>query len=117
MSGLLITLHVIICIFIILVVLLQVGRGAELGAAFGSMGQAHNQRGRATFMSKLTATMAFMFMLTSFLLTYDTSQVQQSSVLETVSDAPAVQMPAPAEESAPAEAAPMSDETPAEPAN
>jgi|SRR3989339_495638 len=84
MSGILITFHVLICIFIILAVLLQVGRGAELGAAFGSVGQAQSNRGRATFMSKLTSVMAVLFMVTSFLLTYNTSKLHKTSVLDEV---------------------------------
>jgi len=84
MNGLIITFHILICFFIIFAILLQVGRGAELGAAFGSMGQASNQRGRASLMSKITSVMAMLFMLTSFLLTYNTSLMQKSSVLTDV---------------------------------
>lgn len=84
MSTLLLVFHVIVCIFIIFVVLLQVGRGAELGAAFGSLGQANSSRGAATFIGKLTTFMAIAFMVTSFLLTYQTSDRVKSSVTDTV---------------------------------
>lgn len=84
MSTLLLVFHVIVCVFIIFVVLLQVGRGAELGAAFGSLGQANSSRGAATFIGKLTTFMAIAFMITSFLLTYQTSDKVKSSVTDTV---------------------------------
>ena len=85
MSTLILTIHIIVCVFIIFVVLLQVGRGAELGAAFGSMGQANASRGVTTFISKLTTFMAVTFMVTSFILTYQTSDSAKSSVIDTVS--------------------------------
>ncbi len=85
MSTLILTIHVIVCVFIIFVVLLQVGRGAELGAAFGSMGQANASRGVTTFISKLTTFMAVAFMVTSFILTYQTSDRAKSSVTDTIS--------------------------------
>ena len=84
MNGFLIAFHIITCVFIILAVLLQVGRGAELGAAFGSMGQAQSSRGPQSFMAKFTTAIAFLFMLTSAMLTYQTSARQQSSVLDKI---------------------------------
>lgn len=84
MSTILLVIHVTVCIFIIFVVLLQVGRGAELGAAFGSMGQANSSRGVTTFIGKLTTFMAVTFMITSFILTYQTSNRAKSSVIDTV---------------------------------
>lgn len=85
MNTLLIVIHIIICVTIIFIVLLQVGRGAEAGAAFGGTGQVHSTRGQATFMGKFTAVMAVAFMLTSFLLTYDTARNAKSSVIDKVS--------------------------------
>ncbi len=113
MNGLLITFHVIFCFFIIFVVLLQVGRGAELGAAFGSVGQAQNQRGQASVMSKVTAVVAILFMLSSFLLTYNTSLMQKSSVLdqvEAVQPSKGEKLPPVAPETMPAEPAPSETE-------
>ena len=86
MNTLLITIHVIVCIVIIFVVLLQVGRGAEAGAMFGGTGQAQQLRGQSTFIGKFTTAMAVAFMLTSFLLTYDTSNKAKSSVTETITE-------------------------------
>ena len=82
MNGLLLTVHLIICIFLVLVVLLQIGRGAELGAAFGSSGQAQSQRGQFTFMSKVTTFMAMSFMVTSFFLTFQSSQASKTTAME-----------------------------------
>ena len=48
MFELLLVIHVIACVAIIFFVLLQSGRGAELGAAFGSVGQANSVRGSMT---------------------------------------------------------------------
>ncbi|MDA8077457.1 MAG: preprotein translocase subunit SecG, partial [Nitrospiraceae bacterium] len=59
--------HVIVCLFLIFIVLIQSGKGAELGAAFGGSSQTlFGARGAATFFSKLTTIAAVVFMLTSF---------------------------------------------------
>lgn len=85
MNTFLIIIHVVVCLSIIIVVLLQVGRGAELGAAFGSMGQANSSRGAATFVGKFTTAMAVAFMVTSFFLTYITAENAKTSVIDKVS--------------------------------
>ncbi|MFH2128973.1 MAG: preprotein translocase subunit SecG [bacterium] len=85
MNTPLIVVHIIVCITIIFIVLLQVGRGAEAGAVFGGTGQVHSTRGQSSFVGKLTTGLAIAFMLTSFLLTYDTSNNAKSSVIEKVS--------------------------------
>ncbi len=84
MNTLLIIFHVVVCIIIIFIVLLQVGRGAEAGAAFGGMGQAQSLRGSSTFIGKFTTVMAVGFMLTSLALSYDTSNRSKSSVTEQI---------------------------------
>ena len=116
MNGLIIGVHVLVSFFIIFVVLLQIGRGAELGAAFGSMGQANSQRGKASTMSKVTAIVAFLFMLTSFLLTYNTTSMQKSSVLDQVESSQPLTPAEPAEvapAAEPVETAPAAETTPA----
>ncbi len=99
MNSLLIIIHVIVCIIIIFIVLLQVGRGAEAGAMFGGAGQSQNVRGSATFIGKFTTAMAIAFMLTSFFLTYDTSNKAKSSVTEsmTLEQTQEVQVPSESE--------------------
>lgn len=71
MSGLLISLHVIICLALILIVLLQAGKGADLGAAFGG-GSSQTAFGarRGNVLTKFTTICAVLFMITSFLLTF-----------------------------------------------
>ena len=75
MTVLLVVIHVIVCIFLVLVVLLQSGKGAELGAAFGGSSQTlFGSRGAATFLSKATTAAAIIFMLTSLGLTMVTTR-------------------------------------------
>ena len=72
MTTVLIVIHVIVSIFLIAVVLLQRGRGAEIGAVFG--GGASNtvfgSRGAGNFLTKLTTASAIVFMATSLGLSY-----------------------------------------------
>ena len=81
MFELLLVIHVIACISIIFFVLLQSGRGAELGAAFGSVGQANSVRGSMTGIGKITTAVAVVFMLTSLTLAYLSSETAQDSVV------------------------------------
>jgi preprotein translocase subunit SecG len=59
--------HVLVCIFLIIVVLLQSGKAADLAGAFGGMGSqtAFGPRGSATLLSKATTISAVLFMVTS----------------------------------------------------
>ena len=59
--------HIIVCIFLIIVVLLQSGKAADLAGAFGGMGSqtAFGPRGSATLLSKATTVSAVLFMITS----------------------------------------------------
>ena len=67
MVILLTTLHVIVCLFLAIVVLLQSGKAADLAGAFGGMGSqtVFGPRGSATVLSKATTLAAALFMLTS----------------------------------------------------
>jgi len=64
--------HAVISIALILIVLLQTGRGSEIGAAFGSGSSQtlFGSAGSTTFMTKLTTITVIMFMVTSLLLAY-----------------------------------------------
>ena len=64
------TLHVLICLFLIVVVLLQSGKAADLAGAFGGMGSqtVFGPRGSATVLSKATTIAAALFMVTSLTL-------------------------------------------------
>ena len=81
MFELLLVIHIIACISIIFFVLLQSGRGAELGAAFGSVGQANSVRGSMTGIGKITTGVAVVFMLTSLTLAYLSSETARDSVV------------------------------------
>jgi len=87
MFELLLVIHVFACILIIFFVLLQSGRGAELGAAFGSVGQANSVRGSMTGVGKITTGVAVVFMLTSLTLAYLSSDSARDSVVRDIKPA------------------------------
>lgn len=64
--------HVAVCLILIVLVLLQKGKGAEIGAVFGGSSAAtlFGSRGAGTFLTKLTTGSAVLFMVTSFYLAY-----------------------------------------------
>ncbi|HTC91993.1 MAG TPA: preprotein translocase subunit SecG [Terriglobales bacterium] len=68
--------HVIVCLFLIIVVLLQSAQSGDLAAAFGGQGSqtAFGPRGAATLMTKLTTWCAIIFMLTSITLSIMSSK-------------------------------------------
>jgi preprotein translocase subunit SecG len=92
--------HVVVCLFLIIVVLLQSGKAADLAGAFGGMGSqtAFGPRGSATLLSKATTISAVLFMITS--LTLSIMATRQAglgtSVLDSARPAPTQQAPAPA---------------------
>ena len=64
-------LHIFVCVILILVVLLQAGKGANMGAAFGGASQTgFGSSGAGTFLGKMTTLVAAVFMLTSLGLSY-----------------------------------------------
>ena len=81
MFELILVIHIIASISIIFFVLLQSGRGAELGAAFGSVGQANSVRGSMTGVGIITTGVAIVFMLTSLSLAYLSSDTARDSVV------------------------------------
>lgn len=72
MNLVLVVLHVTVCFFLIAVVLLQRGKGAEVGAVFGggASSTVFGGRGAGNFLTKLTTGSAVIFMLTSMTLSY-----------------------------------------------
>jgi preprotein translocase subunit SecG len=95
--------HVIVCFFIILVVLLQSGKSGDISAAFGGQGSqtAFGPRGAATALSKATTWSAVLFMITSITLSvYATKRGGPSSVLSGVKSQPVKTQPAPAQKPA-----------------
>jgi preprotein translocase subunit SecG len=102
---LLTTVHVLVCIILILVVLLQSGKGADLAGAFGggATQTAFGSRGPASFLSKMTTVAAVVFMLTSIGLSTVSRKVESKSILDSTTGrprpaakVPATQPPAPA---------------------
>ena len=88
MTILLIIVHIIVCIALIMIVLLQTGKGADMGAAFGggSSQTLFGSTGASTFLSKATTAAAIVFMVTSLGLAYlSTHRTGGQSV---VTDAP-----------------------------
>lgn len=83
MYTVLIIFHILVCLVLILIVLLQAGKGANMGAAFGGSSQTvFGSSGAGTFLGKLTAAVAVIFMLTSLVLTYMANHRSSSSLME-----------------------------------
>ena len=98
--------HIAVCLFLIVVVLLQSGKSGDIAAAFGGMGSqtAFGPRGAATALSRATTWSAIIFMVTSITLSVFASRHSgTSSVLQGVKATPAKSQPAkPAPPPAPA---------------
>ncbi|MBU4344048.1 MAG: preprotein translocase subunit SecG [Proteobacteria bacterium] len=104
MSTILIIIHVIVCMALIMIVLLQTGKGADMGAAFGggSSQTLFGSTGASTFLSKATTIVAIVFMLTSLWLAYISShRIGDSVVMEQKAPAEKQSAPATPEKSAP----------------
>ncbi len=114
----LVTVYVVICFFLILVVLLQQGKGADIAGAFGggSSQTAFGARGATTFLHKLTTGAFVGFVLISLLLSIIEAR-PKSSVIQKLPPVPAAQKaPAPVPPGQPAQPARPSGETaPAQP--
>ena len=84
MISFLTVIHVIVSVFLILVVLLQQGKGQDIGSAFGGGGSqtTFGARSGASLLSRLTTVAAAMFMLTSISLTIMISQPGRGSVID-----------------------------------
>lgn len=88
------TVHVLACLFLIVVVLLQTGKGADMGAVFGGGSQTlFGSGGAGNLLTKLTTGTAITFMLTSLILTYGQSRAPSSGLIDRL-PAPAAEVPA-----------------------
>ncbi|MFH1874213.1 MAG: preprotein translocase subunit SecG [Pseudomonadota bacterium] len=84
MESILLGLHYVICIFLIITILLQAGKGADIGAVFGGGSQTvFGSRGPATFLNKLTVIVAFTFLVTSIWLAHIARTKSITSVMDT----------------------------------
>ncbi len=103
MKLIIILVHISVCVALILIVLLQRGKGSDMGAAFGGSSQAiFGSRGATTFLHKVTAAIAIIFMLTSLGLAFLFGRGATTSIMRGVSqpEVPAAQEtqnPAPVE--------------------
>ena len=113
MTILLTVVHIIVCLFLILVVLAQQGKGQDLASAFGGGGSqtTFGARGTATLLSKVTTVAAVLFMLTSLGLTYLHPAIGQRTVVpQSAAPAPSAEEPT----TAPEQGAPPEEATPSE---
>lgn len=94
-------LHVVVCIALVMIVLLQKGKGASMGAAFGGSSQTvFGSTGATPFLSKITVAAAVIFVVTSLALSLFMNRGAPSSMMKGVNVPAATQ---PAESPAPAE--------------
>ncbi len=94
-------IHILMCVLLILIVLLQTGKGADIGAAFGggSSQTIFGSAGPGGFLTKITTVVAIIFMATSISLAYYSSHRGGSSLMRDTR--PARTAPAPAPKPAP----------------
>ena len=99
-------IHVIACFVLVLVVLLQAGKGADIGAVFGGASSTiFGSSGAGNFLTRLTTGAAIVFMATSLALTYGTTHSTTSTIMPESSVAPSAVDKAPAGAAADEEAA------------
>jgi preprotein translocase subunit SecG len=104
MQTVLVILHIVVCVALIVIVLLQKGRGADIGALFGGSSQTlFGSTGGSTFFNRLTTSVAVIFMLTSLTLAYRSQRAGSDSIMKGVK--PAATAPAPGTEQTPPAAA------------
>jgi len=119
MTTLLIILHVLVSLFLIGIVLLQHGKGADIGATFGGSSQSlMGTEGAVPLMNKITTLAAIVFMGTSITLAYMSAHQSTGTVMKNVQvkqvEAPAVDktpvtIPLPAADTAATETAPAKE--------
>lgn len=101
MTIFILTVHIFVCIALIMIVLLQTGKGADMGAAFGGGASQtlFGASGGSTFLSKATTVIAIVFMLTSLSLAYisghkSSDSIMSSSKVNVEQSVPVADMPA-----------------------
>ncbi|MHB1950960.1 MAG: preprotein translocase subunit SecG [Acidiferrobacteraceae bacterium] len=92
LKELLLVVHIVVAFALVALVLLQQGKGADMGAAFGSGASQtlFGSRGSATFLSRTTAVLATIFFLTSLSLAYLSAPARPQSVTSAAAGAPTV---------------------------
>jgi preprotein translocase subunit SecG len=107
MSVVLILIHVIVCIALIMIVLLQTGKGADIGAAFGvgASQTLFGSTGASTFLSKATTVAAVVFMITSLSLAFVAGKGGRGGSIMKEAKAP-IEQAAPVDQTNPVEPTP-----------
>ncbi len=106
MTTILTVIHILVCLFLVVIVLLQHGKGADIGATFGGASQTlFGTEGPLPLLNKVTTTSAIIFMMTSLALAYLSAHPGKGSVMEAVKPPPPATAPAP-------EAAPVAPTVP-----
>ncbi|MBW9265825.1 MAG: preprotein translocase subunit SecG [Candidatus Thiodiazotropha sp. (ex. Lucinisca nassula)] len=125
MQTILTVFHIFLAVGLVGLILIQHGKGADMGAAFGSgaSGTVFGAKGSASFLTRTTALLATLFFITSMVMAYFASQRnEQVGVMEALDQAPAVQVeevqqsdipPVPVESDIPAIVPPAEEATPA----
>ena len=96
MHSIIVTVHILICAGLIGFILVQHGKGAEAGAAFGggASSTVFGSRGSGSFLTQVTSILAAAFFVTSLTLAYFSTPTQQpTSVTEMIQTAPITDMP------------------------
>lgn len=109
LAGLIQFIHIIVCIGLIIIVLLQADKGEGLAGAFGggASSTVFGERGAGGFMSNLTTGMAVVFMITSLIISVWVPRWQEADK----NAAPAIELSSPS--AAPMSSAPIQEPTPA----
>ncbi|MCF8057381.1 MAG: preprotein translocase subunit SecG [Desulfocapsa sp.] len=98
MTTILTVAHIAVCLFLVIIVLLQHGKGADAGAAFGGGGSGQSlfgTEGPVPLLNKITTMAAVVFMLTSVSLAYISSTSTTGSVMSSAVGVPAANPIAP----------------------
>jgi len=84
MRTFLYTLHIVTCLSLVIVVLIQRGKGADMGAMLGGGGSqtVFGARGAGNFLTRLTTSAAILFMVTSLTLSYFATQDSKSTIFD-----------------------------------
>ena len=115
MVTILTIIHILVCVFMVSIVLLQHGKGADIGATFGGGGQSlFGTEGPVPLMNKITTAAAILFMVTSISLAYISAHRSTSTVMGGYSTPAPAQQAAPPAEQLP-ERVPMPATAPDEP--
>jgi preprotein translocase subunit SecG len=96
MTTLLTIIHILVSLFLVVIVLLQHGKGADIGATFGGSSQTvFGTEGPLPLLNKVTTAAAVIFMLTSISLAWYSAQISKGSVMRGVTPQapPPIQQP------------------------